>query len=187
VEKSELENTRSNELRNMSPDTKPSNNPYGHGSFEREDLSASGVLYFIAGVGALGLLSLLLVVGLYKLLDTRAGKEQPAVSPLETNVPKDTRNLAEGYKDYLKDNFPAPRLEIDERTELNDDRIAEEEKLSSYGYVDDNHVTVRIPIERAMDLIAQRGLPVRSQAAAPNAETHDATPPKAKAKKGSSK
>jgi hypothetical protein len=171
----------------MGTDTKPSNNPYGHGSFEREDLSASGVLYFIAGVGVLGLLSLLVVVGLYKFLDTRSGKEQPAVSPLATNVPKDTRNLAEGYKDYLKDNFPAPRLEIDERTELNDDRIAEEEKLSSYGYVDDNHATVRIPIERAMDLIAQRGLPVRSQAAAPNAETHDASPPKAKAKKGSSK
>ena len=171
----------------MSSDTKPNNNPYGHGSFEREDLSASGVLYFILGVGVLGLLSLLVVVGLYKFLDSRAGKEQPAVSPLATNVPKDTRNLAEGYKDYLKDNFPAPRLEIDERTELNDDRIAEEEKLNSYGYVDDNHVTVRIPIDRAMDLIAQRGLPVRSQAAAASVEAHDTVKAKAKTKKGSSK
>src|ERR1700678_224855 len=171
----------------MSTDANPSNNPYGHGSFEREDLSASGVLYFILGVGALALVAFLLMIGFYNLLDERAGKTQPEVSPLATNVPKDTRNLAEGYKDYLKDNFPAPRLEIDERTELNDDRVAEEEKLSSYGYVDDNHVTVRIPIERAMDLIAQRGLPVRSQAAAPSAETHDATQPKAKAKKGSSK
>jgi hypothetical protein len=171
----------------MSSDANPNNNPYGHGSFEREDLSAAGVLYFIAGVGALGLVGLLLMIGLYKLLDERAGKTQPEVSPLETNVPKDTRNLAEGYKDYLKDNFPAPRLEIDERTELNDDRIAEEEKLNSYGYVDDNHVTVRIPIERAMDLIVQRGLPVRSQAAGQSAETHDATQPKTKAKKGSSK
>jgi hypothetical protein len=171
----------------MSTDANPSNNPYGHGSFEREDLSVSGVLYFIAGVAALGLVGLLLMIGFYKLLDERASKAQPEVSPLATNVPKDTRNLAEGYKDYLKDNFPAPRLEIDERTELNDDRIAEEEKLNSYGYVDDSHVTVRIPIERAMDLIAQRGLPMRSQAAAPNAETPVATQPKpkAKTKKGS--
>jgi hypothetical protein len=171
----------------MSTETNPNSNLYGHGSFEREDLSASGVLYFIAGVAALGLVGVLLMIGLYKLLDERAGKTQPEVSPLATNVSKDTRNLAEGYKDYLKDNFPAPRLEIDERTELNDDRIAEEEKLNSYGYVDDNHVTLRIPIERAMDLIAQRGLPVRSQAAAPGTETHDATQPKAKTKKGSSK
>jgi hypothetical protein len=172
----------------MSTDANPSNNPYGHGSFEREDLSAAGVLYFIVGVAALGLVAFLLMVGFYKFLDERAGEAQPEVSPLATNVPKDTRNLAEGYKDYLKDNFPAPRLEIDERTELNDDRIAEEEKLNSYGYVDDNHVTVRIPIERAMDLIAQRGLPVRSQAAAPGAETHDTAKPKVKTKtkKGSS-
>jgi hypothetical protein len=171
----------------MSTDANPSNNPYGHGSFEREDLSASGVLYFILGVGALALVAFLLMIGFYNLLDERAGKTQPEVSPLATNVPKDTRNLAEGYKDYLKDNFPAPRLEIDERTELNDDRIAEEEKLNSYGYVDDNHVTVRIPIDRAMDLIAQRGLPVRSQAAAASVEAHDTVKAKAKTKKGSSK
>jgi hypothetical protein len=172
---------------NMSTDAKPTNNPYGHGSFEREDLSAAGVLYFIVGVAALALVAFLMMIGFYKFLDERAGKAQPEVSPLATNVPKDTRNLAEGYKDYLKDNFPAPRLEIDERTELNDDRIAEEEKLNSYGYVDDNRVTVRIPIDRAMDLVAQRGLPVRSQAAAPSAETPVATQPKpkAKAKKGS--
>jgi hypothetical protein len=172
----------------MSTDANPKNNPYGHGSFEREDLSASGVLYFIVGVAALCLVVFLVAVGFYKLLDERAGKTQPEVSPLATNVPKDTRNLAEGYKDYLKDNFPTPRLEIDERTELNDDRIAEEEKLNSYGYVDDNHVTVRIPIERAMDLIAQRGLPVHSQAAAPGTETHDTAKSKTKTtKKGSSK
>jgi len=166
----------------MSTDTNPNSNPYGHGSFEREDLSASGVLYFIAGVAALGVVGVLLMIGLYKLLDERANKAQPTVSPLATNVSKDTRNLAEGYKDYLKDNFPAPRLEIDERTELNDDRLAEEEKLNSYGYVDDNHVTVRIPIDRAMDLVAQRGLPVRSRAAAASAETPVATQPKTKVK-----
>jgi len=171
----------------MSSDANPSSNPYGHGSFEREDLSAAGVLYFIVGVAALCLAAFLLMAGFYKFLDARAGKEQPAVSPLATNVPKDTRNLPEGYKDYLKDNFPAPRLEIDERTELNDDRLAEEEKLNSYGYVDDSHVTVRIPIERAMDLIAQRGLPVRSQAPSQSAETHDTVKAKAKPKKGSSK
>ncbi len=179
----------------MSTDAKPSNNPRGHDGFEHEDLSPSGVLYFIVGVAALVLVGLLAIVGLYKLLDERAGKEQPAVSPLATNVPKDTRDLPEGYKNpggyqkYLKDAFPAPRLEIDERTELTDDRIAEEEKLNSYGYVAESHATVRIPIERAMDLLAQRGLPVRSQNAAPDAEKQNAAQPKAKAKtkKGSSR
>jgi hypothetical protein len=177
----------------MSTDANPNNNPHGHGAFEREDLGASGVLYFLVGVAVLGLVGLLLMTGFYKFLDARAGKEQPEVSPLSTNVPTDTRNLPGGYKnpggykDYLKDTFPAPRLEIDERTELNNDRMAEEEKLNSYGYVDDSHVAVRIPIDRAMELVAQRGLPVRSQGAAPSAESNNAAQPKAKPKKGSSR
>jgi hypothetical protein len=54
--------------------------------------------------------------------------------------------------------FPEPRLEDDERTELNNFRYAEEEKLNSYGWVDQNAGTVHIPIERAMELVAQRGL-----------------------------
>jgi hypothetical protein len=177
----------------MSTDPKPNSAPHGNGGFEREDLSASGVLYFLVGVALLGLVGFLLTIGFYKVLDARAGKEQPEVSPLTVNVPTDTRKLPEGYKspggykDYLKDTFPAPRLEIDERTELNDDRIAEEEKLNSYGYVDDSHVAVRIPIERAMELLAQRGLPVRSQAAASSAESNNAAQPKVKSKKGSSR
>ncbi|HEY6339134.1 MAG TPA: hypothetical protein VIW68_11635, partial [Candidatus Sulfotelmatobacter sp.] len=141
----------------MSTGAKPNKNPHGNGGYEREDLSVAGVLYFLGAIIVLGLVAQFLLTGFYKVLDERINKEQPAVSPLATNVPKDTRKLPVGYTDYLKHNFPAPRLEIDERTELNADRIAEEEKLNSYGYVDDSHVTVRIPIERAMDLIEQRG------------------------------
>jgi len=174
----------------MSTDAKPTSTPHDNGGFEREDLSAAGVIYFMVGIAVLCLLALLAVTGFYKVLDERARKDQPEVSPLATKVATDTRKLPEGYKDYLKDNFAAPRLEIDERTELNEDRIAEEEKLNSYGYVDDSHVAVHIPIDRAMDLIAQRGLPVRSQSAAPAAETNDAAHAKAaaktKTKKGSS-
>jgi hypothetical protein len=38
-------------------------------------------------------------------------------------------------------------------------------ELYSYGWVDEKAGTVHIPIDRAMDLIVQRGLPVRPQAA----------------------
>ena len=59
---------------------------------------------------------------------------------------------------------------MDERGQLNDIRIKEEQTLDSYDYIDKNAGTVRIPIERAMDLIAQRGLPVqKSTAEAPGA------------------
>jgi hypothetical protein len=44
---------------------------------------------------------------------------------------------------------------------LNDVRKREEDTLSTYGWVDQSAGTVHIPIDRAMDLLAQQGLPVR--------------------------
>ena len=42
-----------------------------------------------------------------------------------------------------------------------------ERGLGSYDWVDQKNGVVRIPIDRAMDLVAQRGLPVVSQSATP--------------------
>ena len=80
-------------------------------------------------------------------------------------LPPTLANSRRDYKDYLKQNFPGPQLEMDERGQLNDIRIDEAETLNSYDWVDQKAGTVRIPIDRAMDLIVQRGLPVRSQVA----------------------
>ena len=66
-------------------------------------------------------------------------------------------------KDYPESAFPSPRLEEDERGQLNGIRLKEEQTLSTYDYIDKNAGTVRIPIDRAMDLIVQRGLPVREE------------------------
>jgi len=53
----------------------------------------------------------------------------------------------------------APRLQIDEARELRRLREHEDTILNGYGWVDQKTGIVRIPIERAMDLVAQRGLP----------------------------
>jgi hypothetical protein len=50
-------------------------------------------------------------------------------------------------------------LETNERVEINDFRLKEEQTLNSYGWVDQQAGVVRIPIEHAMQLLAQRGLP----------------------------
>jgi len=54
---------------------------------------------------------------------------------------------------------PAPRLQIDPRQDLDALRVSETSRLSSYGWIDRNDGVVRIPIEQAMQLTAQRGLP----------------------------
>jgi hypothetical protein len=143
-------------------------NPTGNGGYERQDIGAAGVLYFLLGLAVAGLLVFFVVDGLYHFLDKRSEAEQAPVNPLVTSAPADTRHIPKeyngDYEKFLKENFPAPQLEVDERVQLNGIRLKEEQTLSTYDYIDKNAGTVRIPIDRAMDLIAQRGLPVRQQA-----------------------
>jgi hypothetical protein len=134
-----------------------------HGAFERRDIRIGDVIWFLVGLAVAGVIITFVVNGFYHYLETRSEAEQTPVSPLVTNVPKDTRHLPTDYKSYLKQNFPSPQLEIDERTQLDQIRLQEEETLATYGWVDQKAGVVHIPIERAMDLIAQRGLPTRSQ------------------------
>ena len=56
-----------------------------------------------------------------------------------------------------------PRLQVEAHNELRQMRAAEDAALNSYGWVDKDSGTVRIPIERAMEILAQKGLPARKQ------------------------
>jgi hypothetical protein len=145
----------------MSGDIKPENTTE-HGGYERQDLPVSGILYFLLTIVVVVVICLFGLRGLFDFLDHREKAAQPAVNPLVTNVPTDTRRISDP-DEYLKKAFPDPRLETDERNQLNKDTVREEGLLYSYGWVDEKAGTVRIPIERAMDLIVQRGLPVRTQ------------------------
>ncbi|HTC33756.1 MAG TPA: hypothetical protein VK724_10310 [Bryobacteraceae bacterium] len=151
----------------MSDETK-NENAAGHGGFEHQDLQVSGILYFLLSLVVGVLLCILLLRGVYVFLDHREKALQPAVNPLVTNVPADTRHIAPGYPQSA---FPNPKLEEDERGQLNGILLQEENTLYSYGWVDEKAGTVRIPIERAMELIVQRGLPVRPQGTAGEAPT----------------
>jgi hypothetical protein len=55
---------------------------------------------------------------------------------------------------------PNPRLQTDPVADWDTLHATEEALLSSYGWVDQKAGTVHIPIDRAMDELAQRGLPV---------------------------
>jgi hypothetical protein len=57
---------------------------------------------------------------------------------------------------------PEPRLQERPREELRDLRAEEDALLTSYGWVDREAGTVRIPIAEAMRLTIERGLPTRA-------------------------
>jgi len=58
---------------------------------------------------------------------------------------------------------PAPRLQTQPREDLKKLRAEEERRLESYGWVDVARGQVHIPIDRAMELLLQQGLPARRQ------------------------
>ena len=55
--------------------------------------------------------------------------------------------------------FPPPRLQTQPTEDLAKMRARDNAELNSYGWIDRRKEIVRIPIDRAMQLILERGLP----------------------------
>ncbi len=133
--------------------------------FEREDLGGRPVYGFMISLVVIGVLIYYMLWGMFRFLDVYERKHQPAARSPLVQYEHDTRE-ANTQKTYEKVNreFPEPRLEDNERTEINDIRYREEETLNSYGWVDQSQGVARIPIDRAMQLLAERGLPTNPKA-----------------------
>ena len=58
---------------------------------------------------------------------------------------------------------PGPRLQVDANKDLRQMRAGEEAVLNSYGWVDKDAGIVKIPVDRAMEILAKKGLPARKQ------------------------
>ena len=54
---------------------------------------------------------------------------------------------------------PEPRLQANPQLDLRKMHQEEDAVLNHYGWVDPDRGIVRLPIERALDIVAQRGLP----------------------------
>jgi hypothetical protein len=127
--------------------------------FEKRDLSAKPIFGFLISLVLIGIVIYYGIWGIFWALDAYNRQHQPATSPL-VKVQPNTRTVEPGS---VEQTFPEPRLETNERTEINDFRLGEEQQLDSYGWVDQSAGIVHIPITRAMQLIAERGLPTRPQ------------------------
>ncbi len=140
-------------------------NKHADAGFESEDLRGKSIVGFFVGLAALCILVFLLLRGMYSILDADARAHQTTLGPLAPSNSPDTRDLNKTeVKTEIKKAFPDPRLEDDERGELKDVLLDQEQKLNSYGWVDEKAGVARIPIERAMQLVAQRGLPTTPKA-----------------------
>src|SRR5712692_9315999 len=147
-------------MANQSTPIQPTPNQPNHDGFEQEDLSSRSALYFLAGLVLVCVVVYLVVFGMYRFLDSYATAHQPPMSPMVTPQ-ADTRAVTPENAET----FPQPRLEENERTQLRSFIEDQDRKLATYDWLDKDRGTVRIPIDRAMDLIVQRGLPIHPEGA----------------------
>jgi hypothetical protein len=132
--------------------TKPNDHMKNQGvRFEHEDLTTKSVVAFLVGLAVFTLVvhfALKVSFGFADRYYTAHEKAEPLTArPADPHLPTQSD----------VDEFPQPRLETDERIEIFPFREAEEKQLNSYG-TDAKTGAIHIPIDRAMQLVAQRGL-----------------------------
>jgi len=136
--------------------------PHGIDSTSRHH-EASDVhlqLILLCGIALIMLTTVVLLVAYWLFNDfaARRAKLQVPPSPLA-----ETRQRS-----------PEPHLQVAPAQDLQQMRAAEEAVLSSYGWGDQTAGFVRMPIDRALELILERGLPVWQEHRAP--QTEDGAP-----------
>jgi hypothetical protein len=114
---------------------------------EQSDAELGPLVRFAIFLAAIVGLSALLVVGLYKYLDAREIAEKTGRYPLAEGVTRPPP--------------PRPRLQTYPFDDIKALRKEENKVLDHYAWVDQNAGVVRIPIERAIDVLAEKGLPYR--------------------------
>jgi hypothetical protein len=120
--------------------------------YETRDANIPGLLKFafwMFVILAVTLVSMTFIFKFFKKVEPMGPTASPMVSDTYRMLP------------------PSPRLQTQPHQELKDYCAAQEQEVNSYGWVDQPGGVTRIPIDRAIDLLLQRGLPVRPAAEAP--------------------
>lgn len=109
------------------------------------ELDFRGILGFVGGLVAVTLVVMGLMWGVAVLLKGSLARKDPAPPALaearEARVP------------------PGPNLQPNPSADLTAFRAAEEAELATWAWVDREKAVARVPVERALEIVAKRGLP----------------------------
>jgi len=112
------------------------------GGYERRDIVLRPVLTIGASIVVLALFAAGAMSWLLHTLEARQARESARASPLA------------GV--YGPQEPPPPRLQVHPLDELRQLHMREDAQLGTYGWVDRPRGVVRLPIDRAMTLLAER-------------------------------
>ncbi|HWB32717.1 MAG TPA: hypothetical protein VG714_06065 [Acidobacteriaceae bacterium] len=159
-----------------------------HPGYETTDVRVTGIAVFLAGLFGTVLIFFVLCYGMGMLINNGLKKYDGPPSKwsiaaghvpegkgqdLTSNAEIEQKQLAQ-----ITSEFPRPQLESDDGNQDTADLHAREDLLlEHYSTVDGEPGTIRIPIERAMELIAQQGLPVAAPSSAAGETLAHAAPP----------
>jgi len=135
--------------------------------YEQTDVRVTGIIVFLTSlaifVGVCGIVT----YGMGKLINAHMNKEDgPNSKWTKTAEIRDLGNLPsspdmQNKVAEITRNFPTPRVQTDDgNQDVADLHQREDLLLDNYTWIDQSQGKVRIPIERAMQIIAQKGLPV---------------------------
>ena len=123
--------------------------------YETEDLSIRGMTIFGIGIAVILLVTAGVILLMFNFFDDQNQARQRPMPPQVENL-----NTAP----------PAPRIQRLPGEDYARLRARAEADLTSYGWVDEANGVVRIPVEQAMELLLERGLPTRPQSGGGDSE-----------------
>ena len=116
---------------------------------EHSDVAVKPLVMFALGLAVVTGVVMLLMVGMWNLLEGQAAKNDPVLSPHASPADQPP---------------PEPRLLTNEPAQLHKQREMEARALAEYGWIDQAGGVARLPIAEAKKKLLHDGLPVRADA-----------------------
>ena len=136
--------------------------------YEQTDVRVTGIVVFLTSLAIFVAVCGVVTYGIGKVYQRASEQGRRAQQQVDEDrggsrtgqpahrVPRLQNKIAEITK-----TFPTPRVQTDDgNQDVADLHAREDLLLDNYTWIDQSRATVRIPIERAMEIIAQKGLPV---------------------------
>jgi hypothetical protein len=135
--------------------------------YDRSDLSPKGILFFLIGLFIVGMFIELVIWGMFRFMahsEVLFAQGQTHPMAAQPPPPASRGSVLQNTPAVNLSVFPEPRLQTNDAGDMNQFLNSEQELLNLKQPFSDPNGVVHIPISLAMQLVAERGLPVRPKA-----------------------